>query len=94
MPCPLCVSVRSVLNGVADSTVFYRIGAGELPPLPEPEHLSEAGIDFILCCLTINPADRPTADELLTHHPWVRPCLFLSLPACVAVLTSLWCLAR
>lgn len=51
--------------------VLGRIGAGELPPLPEPGQLSEAGVDFILCCLTINSEERPTSSELLEHHPWM-----------------------
>jgi serine/threonine protein kinase len=47
----------------------YKIGAGELPPLPDPDQISEAGVDFVLCTLTMNAEERPTADELLNHHP-------------------------
>ena len=50
---------------------MFRIGvATQHPPLPEPGQLSELGIDFIKQCLTIDPATRPTALELMAH-PWM-----------------------
>ncbi|KAL7410096.1 hypothetical protein BDY24DRAFT_400753 [Mrakia frigida] len=51
--------------------IMYKIGAGELPPLPDPDQVSELAIDFILCCLTVSSDERPTADELMSHHPWI-----------------------
>ncbi|KAF9243846.1 hypothetical protein BU15DRAFT_42769 [Melanogaster broomeanus] len=51
--------------------IMFHIGvATQHPPLPEPGQLSELGINFIKQCLTIDPARRPTAVELL-DHPWM-----------------------
>lgn len=51
--------------------IMYHIGlAEEHPPLPEPGQLSPLGIDFIAQCLTIDPNDRPSAEELRAH-PWM-----------------------
>lgn len=50
---------------------MFHIGiATQHPPLPEPDQLSELGIDFIKQCLTIDPVRRPTATELM-NHPWM-----------------------
>jgi mitogen-activated protein kinase kinase kinase len=50
---------------------MFHIGvATQHPPLPEPGQLSELGINFIKQCLTLDPALRPTAAELL-DHPWM-----------------------
>lgn len=50
---------------------MFHIGvATQHPPLPEPEQLSELGINFIKQCLTIDSMRRPTAVELL-NHPWM-----------------------
>ena len=50
---------------------MFHIGvATQPPPLPEPGQLSDTGIDFIRQCLTIDPAQRPTALELM-NHPWI-----------------------
>ncbi|CED85018.1 ste ste11 protein kinase [Phaffia rhodozyma] len=51
--------------------IMYKIGAGELPPMPDADQISELGLDFILCCLCMNAEERPTAAELLTQHPWM-----------------------
>ena len=52
---------------------MFHIGiATQHPPLPEPGQLSHLGIDFIEQCLTLNPAERPTAEDLL-NHPWLTP---------------------
>ncbi len=52
---------------------MFHIGiATQHPPLPEPGQLSDLGIDFIEQCLTLNPAKRPTAEDLL-NHPWLTP---------------------
>ncbi|KAL6647176.1 hypothetical protein ACP70R_014613 [Stipagrostis hirtigluma subsp. patula] len=38
---------------------------------PIPENLSPEGKDFLQCCFKRNPAERPTASELL-EHPFIR----------------------
>jgi len=51
--------------------IMFHIGvATQHPPLPEPGQLSELGINFIKQCLTIDPARRPSAVELM-HHQWM-----------------------
>ncbi|KAG6837875.1 hypothetical protein H0H93_013028 [Arthromyces matolae] len=48
--------------------VMFHIGvATQHPPLPEPDQLTEVGINFIKQCLIIDPMRRPTAAELLQH---------------------------
>lgn len=50
---------------------MFHIGiATKHPPLPEKGELSELGIDFIECCLDIDPLKRPSAAELM-EHPWI-----------------------
>ena len=50
---------------------MFHIGvATQHPPLPEPGQLSELGINFIKQCLTIDPARRPSAIELM-NHAWM-----------------------
>lgn len=52
--------------------IMFHIGiATKHPPLPEKHELSELGIDFIECCLDIDPIKRPTAAEL-SNHPWIQ----------------------
>lgn len=63
---------RFNLQDCADLAYRFHIGvAKEHPPLPDPSQLSELGIDFIKCCLTIEVNKRPTAEELLSH-PWIQ----------------------
>lgn len=51
--------------------IMFHIGvATQHPPLPDPDQLSELGINFIKQCLTIDAMRRPTAVELL-NHPWM-----------------------
>jgi len=38
---------------------------------PIPENLSHEGREFLQCCFRRNPAERPTASELL-DHPFIR----------------------
>ena len=38
---------------------------------PIPENLSHEGKEFLQCCFRRNPAERPTASELL-DHPFIR----------------------
>ncbi|VFQ89676.1 unnamed protein product [Cuscuta campestris] len=48
---------------------LFRIGRGERPHIPSS--VSREAEDFIVKCLQVNPADRPTAAELL-EHPFVK----------------------
>ena len=51
---------------------MFHIGiATKHPPLPEKGELSELGIDFVECCLDIDPMKRPSAVELM-DHPWIQ----------------------
>lgn len=51
---------------------MFQIGiATNHPPLPDKSELSELGIDFIECCLDIDPMKRPSAEELM-EHPWIQ----------------------
>ncbi|MFS7983658.1 putative mitogen-activated protein kinase kinase kinase STE-STE11 family [Helianthus anomalus] len=54
---------------------LFRIGNGIPPPIPDS--LSKEARDFISQCFRVNPADRPTASQLL-DHPFVRRPLPLS----------------
>ncbi|KAK8853310.1 hypothetical protein IAR55_004014 [Kwoniella newhampshirensis] len=55
--------------------IMFHLGATtEHPPLPESHEMSEAGIEFIEKCLSLDPQERPTAEELL-HDPWLEPML-------------------
>lgn len=55
-----------------DRAIMFHIGiAVQHPPLPDPSQLSELGIDFIKQCLTIDPDERPTAVQLMSH-PWIE----------------------
>lgn len=50
---------------------MFHIGvATQHPPLPEPDQLSDLGIDFIKQCLAIDTYARPSAVELM-DHPWM-----------------------
>ena len=44
----------------------FQIGQATGPP-PMPEFSNPALKDFALCCLEVNPKDRPTSMELLRH---------------------------
>lgn len=47
---------------------MFQIGiATKHPPLPDPNQLSNKGIDFIRQCLTVDPLRRPTAQDLINH---------------------------
>ncbi|GJN88041.1 hypothetical protein Rhopal_000997-T1 [Rhodotorula paludigena] len=51
--------------------IMFHIGiAVQHPPLPDPSQLSPLGIDFLKACLNIDPEQRPTAEELMSH-PWI-----------------------
>lgn len=52
--------------------IMFHIGiATKHPPLPDPQELSELGIDFIRKSLTLDPITRPTTVDLLSH-PWMK----------------------
>ncbi|KAK3436868.1 hypothetical protein EUGRSUZ_C01392 [Eucalyptus grandis] len=55
--------------GTEKMQALFRIGKGELPPIPDS--LSRDARDFILSCLRVNPNNRPSAAQLL-DHPFVR----------------------
>ncbi|KAK3317845.1 hypothetical protein B0T19DRAFT_299711 [Cercophora scortea] len=51
---------------------IYKIANGETPPIPEEirEVISPIAIAFMLDCFTVSPSERPTADVLLSQHPF------------------------
>ncbi|KAK3376789.1 hypothetical protein B0T24DRAFT_524693 [Lasiosphaeria ovina] len=51
---------------------IYKIANGETPPIPDDirEEISPIAIAFMLDCFTVNPSERPTADVLLSQHPF------------------------
>ncbi|KDN51461.1 hypothetical protein RSAG8_00006, partial [Rhizoctonia solani AG-8 WAC10335] len=52
--------------------VMYKVGGlRQAPPVPDDVILSPIADDFRKKCFAIDPAERPTAIELLTH-PWLQ----------------------
>ncbi|KAK4198808.1 hypothetical protein QBC40DRAFT_88871 [Triangularia verruculosa] len=51
---------------------IYKIANGETPPIPEDirEVISPVAIAFMLDCFTVVSSERPTADVLLSQHPF------------------------
>ncbi|KAI8646098.1 hypothetical protein BD408DRAFT_480123 [Parasitella parasitica] len=49
---------------------LYSLGKYQAPPIPDD--VPEDARDFLTKCFTINPEDRPTAEQLLSH-PFVQP---------------------
>ncbi|KAK4176475.1 hypothetical protein QBC36DRAFT_8198 [Triangularia setosa] len=51
---------------------IYKIANGETPPIPEDirEVISPIAIAFMLDCFTVVSSERPTADVLLSQHPF------------------------
>ncbi|KAJ4293027.1 mitogen-activated protein kinase kinase kinase [Collariella sp. IMI 366227] len=51
---------------------IYKIANGETPPIPDEVRavISPIAIAFMLDCFTVNPSERPTADVLLSQHPF------------------------
>ncbi|KAK0749947.1 hypothetical protein B0T18DRAFT_118522 [Schizothecium vesticola] len=51
---------------------IYKIANGEAPPIPDEvrEEISPIAIAFMLDCFTVSPTERPTADVLLSQHPF------------------------
>ncbi|WVN87524.1 uncharacterized protein L203_102707 [Cryptococcus depauperatus CBS 7841] len=55
--------------------IMFHLGAtNEPPPLPDPNDMSNDGIEFIDHCLALDPEERPTASELL-RDVWLVPML-------------------
>ncbi|ORY35800.1 hypothetical protein BCR39DRAFT_585399 [Naematelia encephala] len=55
--------------------IMFHIGISQdHPPLPNASELSPLGVDFIEQCFILDPAERPSATELL-QHPWLAPML-------------------
>ncbi|WWC91828.1 uncharacterized protein L201_006775 [Kwoniella dendrophila CBS 6074] len=55
--------------------IMFHLGATtEHPPLPDPNEMSEMGIEWIESCLSLEPDERPTAPELLADQ-WLEPML-------------------
>ncbi|XP_044717243.1 kinase [Hirsutella rhossiliensis] len=51
---------------------IYKIANGETPPIPEDiqETIGPLAVAFMMDCFQVNPFDRPTADVLLSQHPF------------------------
>ncbi|ROT35832.1 Pkinase-domain-containing protein [Sodiomyces alkalinus F11] len=51
---------------------IYKIANRETPPIPDEvrETVSPLALSFIWDCFTVNPHERPTADVLLSQHPF------------------------
>ncbi|KAK5995690.1 Mitogen-activated protein kinase kinae kinase MCK1 [Cladobotryum mycophilum] len=51
---------------------IYKIANGETPPIPEDiqETIGPLAVAFMMDCFQVNPFDRPTADILLSQHPF------------------------
>ncbi|KAM0552027.1 hypothetical protein ACHAPJ_008137 [Fusarium lateritium] len=51
---------------------IYKIAQGERPPIPEDiqDTLGPLAVAFMMDCFQVNPFDRPTADVLLSQHPF------------------------
>ena len=52
----------------AKETEAIIAGDYKFEPVEYWENVSETAKDFITCCLTLNPAKRPTAQEMLEHE--------------------------
>lgn len=53
-------------------SAIYKIGKTKLsPPIPQDIEMTDESRDFINKCFTINPEERPTAEDLL-NHPFVQ----------------------
>ncbi|KAL7919318.1 Pkinase domain-containing protein [Trichoderma austrokoningii] len=51
---------------------IYKIANGETPPIPEDiqETIGHLAVAFMMDCFQVNPFERPTADVLLSQHPF------------------------
>ncbi|KAL5210127.1 hypothetical protein ABZP36_005750 [Zizania latifolia] len=53
------------------TNAFFMIGKGEQPPIPS--YLSKEARDFISQCVKVDPEERPSASQLLSHPFVNRP---------------------
>ena len=51
--------------------LYHLVDAPTSPTLQDPSAFSDSLVDFLAQCLTLNPAERPTAAELL-KHPFLK----------------------
>lgn len=58
-------------SNVHPMRAIFLIPTSDPPTLPNPEKWSEDFKDFMRVCLQKNPANRPTAEELLKTHPFI-----------------------
>ncbi|GAA5808988.1 hypothetical protein MFLAVUS_002388 [Mucor flavus] len=58
--------------GIPSFTALYRIVEDDEPPIPKNIALSEEARDFLICCFKKNPADRPSAYDLM-QSKWMAP---------------------
>ncbi|CAG9941335.1 unnamed protein product [Clonostachys rosea f. rosea IK726] len=51
---------------------IYKIANGETPPIPEEiqETIGPLAVAFMMDCFQVNPSERPTADKMLSQHPF------------------------
>ncbi|KAM3541158.1 hypothetical protein ARSEF1564_005906 [Beauveria bassiana] len=51
---------------------IYKIANGEVPPIPEDveELIPPLAVAFMADCFQVNPGERPTAEVLLSQHPF------------------------
>ncbi|KAG9354141.1 hypothetical protein JZ751_012265 [Albula glossodonta] len=63
----------TVFNIVCDSFPFNVFTSRKMRHVEFPEELrlSPEFQDFIRCCFTFRPEDRPTLEQL-QHHPWLH----------------------
>lgn len=58
-------------NGKTQTHMFNKIKSGEYHESPLNSYeISEQGRDFLRCCLMVDPALRPSAEQAL-RHPWI-----------------------
>ncbi|KAL1884135.1 hypothetical protein VTK73DRAFT_6804 [Phialemonium thermophilum] len=53
---------------------IYKLANGEAPPISDEirERISPFALAFMLDCFTVSPVERPTADKLLSEHPFCQ----------------------
>lgn len=69
--------------------IMFHLGATkEPPPLPDPNEMSDQGIEFIDQCLSLDPEARPVASELLQDE-WLVPMLE-QMVSCLSCMCKKW----
>ncbi|KAI8092069.1 kinase-like domain-containing protein [Thamnidium elegans] len=58
--------------GIPSFTALYRIVEDDEPPIPKNIVLSDEAREFLICCFKKNPADRPSAYDLM-QSKWMAP---------------------